>query len=297
MDSLSGFTVFVRVAETRSIVGAARPSASAPRRWASGSPAWKRNWRAPAPPQHPQHHPDRRRQPVPRAQPAHPGRDRSHRAGAVAKPRDPARAPAGQPAAGQRLVLPTLADFMQAYPDIELDLDFSDRVVDVVDEGFDVVLRTGQPVDSRLSMRELGEFQLKLVGSPASLRPPRHAALPGRPAAAHLPALPLPQYRPPRGMAAARARTAKPRRRSRCRWSATTSRPASASPCATRASPACRTSDPRGAARRAPGQRPRRPSASAARDSSCSGRPAARSRPSCAPSSTSVAPRVIATLG
>ena len=65
------------------------------------------------------------------------------------------------------LVLPTLADFMQAYPDIELDLDFSDRVVDVVDEGFDVVLRTGQPVDSRLSMRELGEFQLKLVGSPA----------------------------------------------------------------------------------------------------------------------------------
>ncbi|PYB01427.1 LysR family transcriptional regulator, partial [Pseudomonas aeruginosa] len=64
------------------------------------------------------------------------------------------------------LVLPALADFMQAYPDIELDLDFSDRVVDVVDEGFDVVLRTGQPVDSRLSMRELGEFQLKLVGSP-----------------------------------------------------------------------------------------------------------------------------------
>lgn len=56
---------------------------------------------------------------------------------------------------------------MQAYPDIELDLDFSDRVVDVVDEGFDVVLRTGRPVDSRLSMRELGEFQLKLVGSPA----------------------------------------------------------------------------------------------------------------------------------
>ncbi|WP_239504938.1 LysR substrate-binding domain-containing protein, partial [Stenotrophomonas maltophilia] len=36
-----------------------------------------------------------------------------------------------------------------------------------VDEGFDVVLRTGRPVDSRLSMRELGEFQLKLVGSPA----------------------------------------------------------------------------------------------------------------------------------
>lgn len=55
-------------------------------------------------------------------------------------------------------------DFMQVYLDIELDFVFSDCVVDVVDEGFDVVLCIGQLVDLWLFMCELGEFQLKLVG-------------------------------------------------------------------------------------------------------------------------------------
>ncbi|KAG8149009.1 LysR family transcriptional regulator [Burkholderia catarinensis] len=64
------------------------------------------------------------------------------------------------------LLLPVLADFMAAYPEIELDIDFSDRLVDVVDEGFDAVLRTGQPSDSRLSSRLLGHFRQHLVASP-----------------------------------------------------------------------------------------------------------------------------------
>ncbi|MCA3823310.1 MAG: LysR family transcriptional regulator, partial [Burkholderia sp.] len=64
------------------------------------------------------------------------------------------------------LLLPVLADFMAAYPEIELDIDFSDRLVDVVNEGFDAVLRTGQPSDSRLSSRLLGHFRQHLVASP-----------------------------------------------------------------------------------------------------------------------------------
>lgn len=43
------------------------------------------------------------------------------------------------------LMLPLLADFMRAYPAIELDLDFTDRMVDVIEEGFDAVVRTGEP--------------------------------------------------------------------------------------------------------------------------------------------------------
>ena len=35
------------------------------------------------------------------------------------------------------LMMPTLVAFMRAYPEITLDLDFSDRVVDVIEEGFD----------------------------------------------------------------------------------------------------------------------------------------------------------------
>ncbi|MET3817506.1 DNA-binding transcriptional LysR family regulator [Burkholderia sp. PvR073] len=64
------------------------------------------------------------------------------------------------------LLLPVLADFMTVYPEIELDIDFNDRIVDVVDEGFDVVLRTGRPADSRLSSRLLGHFRQHLVASP-----------------------------------------------------------------------------------------------------------------------------------
>ncbi|MGO1252808.1 MAG: LysR family transcriptional regulator, partial [Alcaligenes aquatilis] len=41
------------------------------------------------------------------------------------------------------LLLPVLGEFMREYPEIELDLDFSDRLVDVIEEGFDAVVRTG----------------------------------------------------------------------------------------------------------------------------------------------------------
>lgn len=68
------------------------------------------------------------------------------------------------------LLLPVLADFMHQYPEIQLDLDFSDRLVDVVDEGFDVVLRVGEPSDSRLSARRVGDFRRCLVASPAYLQ-------------------------------------------------------------------------------------------------------------------------------
>lgn len=67
------------------------------------------------------------------------------------------------------LVLPVLGDFMRHYPEIELDLDFTDRMVDVIEEGFDAVVRTGEPVDSRLTARRLGEFRSHLVASPAYL--------------------------------------------------------------------------------------------------------------------------------
>lgn len=40
--------------------------------------------------------------------------------------------------------LSTLSDFVACYPQIELDLDFSDRIVDVIEEGCDAVIRTGR---------------------------------------------------------------------------------------------------------------------------------------------------------
>ncbi|MDR6288369.1 DNA-binding transcriptional LysR family regulator [Inquilinus ginsengisoli] len=69
------------------------------------------------------------------------------------------------PLAGM-LMMPALSAFMRAYPEIELDLDFTDRLVDVIDEGFDAVVRAGEVSDSRLMTRVLGTFRLILVASP-----------------------------------------------------------------------------------------------------------------------------------
>lgn len=64
------------------------------------------------------------------------------------------------------LTVPALTAFMQRYPSIELDVDFSDRLVDVIEEGFDAVIRTGEQADSRLMSRKLGTFSMLLVASP-----------------------------------------------------------------------------------------------------------------------------------
>lgn len=67
------------------------------------------------------------------------------------------------------LLMPVLTDFMRTWPQVQIDLDFSDRLVDVVEEGFDAVVRTGQPSDSRLMSRNIGRFRLRIVASPAYL--------------------------------------------------------------------------------------------------------------------------------
>lgn len=67
------------------------------------------------------------------------------------------------------LMMPAIVQFMALYPDIELDLDFSDRLVDVIEEGFDIVMRAGHVADSRLMTRMLGRFSLILVAAPEYL--------------------------------------------------------------------------------------------------------------------------------
>lgn len=65
---------------------------------------------------------------------------------------------------------PVIAGFMQRYPAVALDLDFSDRVVDVIGDGFDVAVRTGPLAPSALRHRRLGAFRRVLVGAPDYFR-------------------------------------------------------------------------------------------------------------------------------
>jgi len=71
------------------------------------------------------------------------------------------------PAIGYRMLLPHLPEFRQRYPDVELDLDFSDRMADVIDEGFDIAIRSGELNSSQMMSRRLGPFWFAIVGSPA----------------------------------------------------------------------------------------------------------------------------------
>lgn len=71
------------------------------------------------------------------------------------------------PAIGYRMLLPHLAEFMQCYPHVELELDFSDRMVDLIAEGIDVAVRSGELTTSQLMSRRLGPFHFVIVGSPA----------------------------------------------------------------------------------------------------------------------------------
>ena len=59
------------------------------------------------------------------------------------------------PAIGYRMLVPLLPEFTRRYPEIELDLDFSDRIVDLIGEGVDVAMRSGSFADSRLKARPL----------------------------------------------------------------------------------------------------------------------------------------------
>lgn len=62
--------------------------------------------------------------------------------------------------------LPVLAQFKKTYPSVDLDLTFDDRRVDVIEEGYDAVIRAGDVPDSSLTSRLLGRYQMMLVGAP-----------------------------------------------------------------------------------------------------------------------------------
>ncbi|MCL4186927.1 MAG: LysR family transcriptional regulator [Rhodobacteraceae bacterium] len=64
---------------------------------------------------------------------------------------------------------PALNTFAARFPEIELDVSFSDRVVNLVDEGFDMAVRVGRPDDSSLVSRRLCDVRIVVVGAPAYL--------------------------------------------------------------------------------------------------------------------------------
>lgn len=83
-------------------------------------------------------------------------------------------APAGF---GRRHVAPLVPEFLSRHPEVSLSLNLSDRVVDIVNEGYDCAVRVGDLPDSSLVSARLADNRRLCVGAPSYLKragTPRH---------------------------------------------------------------------------------------------------------------------------
>jgi DNA-binding transcriptional LysR family regulator len=95
---------------------------------------------------------------------------------ARAQPAGLVRVNAATPAL-DHLVAPLLADFLDAYPQVQVELASGETVVDLIEEKADVAIRIGELPDSTLNARRLGESRIRVLASPGYLE--RHGT-PGR---------------------------------------------------------------------------------------------------------------------
>ena len=71
---------------------------------------------------------------------------------------------------GQHLIAPMAAEFMAQYPEVQFELVWTNRLIDVIDEGFDLTIRIGALQDSSLVARRLGQWRLFLYASAEYLK-------------------------------------------------------------------------------------------------------------------------------
>ncbi len=70
---------------------------------------------------------------------------------------------------GRMVVIPRLAQFTDRYPGVDLEIGLDDRKVDLVEEGYDLAIRTGVLEDSGLLARKLAPHRFELCAAPSYL--------------------------------------------------------------------------------------------------------------------------------
>ncbi|WP_315338268.1 LysR substrate-binding domain-containing protein [Pseudomonas grimontii] len=88
--------------------------------------------------------------------------------GAATLPRGRLRVDVPSPLASMILV-PALPAFYARYPDIQIDMGVSDRIVDMIDENVDCVVRGGELIDQSLMARRVGDLPLGVFAAPSYL--------------------------------------------------------------------------------------------------------------------------------
>jgi len=71
---------------------------------------------------------------------------------------------------GRHFLMPVVRDYTRAFPDVKLDLRFSERTINLVEEGIELALRIGQLESSSLMARRIGTVRRYLVATPHYLR-------------------------------------------------------------------------------------------------------------------------------
>ena len=71
---------------------------------------------------------------------------------------------------GQRQIVPMVPEFVSRFPGVRVDVLFSDRVIDMVDEGIDVAVRVSAPADSALIARRLVPDRRVVCAAPEYLK-------------------------------------------------------------------------------------------------------------------------------
>ncbi|HEY0685718.1 MAG TPA: LysR substrate-binding domain-containing protein [Steroidobacter sp.] len=88
---------------------------------------------------------------------------------ASASPRGRLRVDVPSPFA-RMILVPALPAFYARYPDIQLDMGVSDRIVDLIDQNVDCVVRGGEITDQSLVARHVGDLQLGVFAAPSYLQ-------------------------------------------------------------------------------------------------------------------------------
>ncbi|WP_438866349.1 LysR family transcriptional regulator [Pseudomonas sp. L1(2025)] len=70
---------------------------------------------------------------------------------------------------GRKVVMPVIGELTLLYPELRIEAVMTDRLVDIVDEGFDALLRTGEIQDQRLIARALPPLRWVTVAAPSYL--------------------------------------------------------------------------------------------------------------------------------
>ncbi|MBA4288098.1 LysR family transcriptional regulator [Pseudomonas iridis] len=85
--------------------------------------------------------------------------------GASVSPRGRLRVDVPSPFA-RLILIPALPEFHARYPDIQIDMGVSDRIVDIIDENVDCVVRGGELLDQSLMARKVADLQLGVFAAP-----------------------------------------------------------------------------------------------------------------------------------